>query len=104
MCFGGTTSQMVSEMPEIPAPPAPVGEPISAPQPKPSVVAPDITPTPDTAAVKPAVSAADSEMSRTGTGRLKKKAPADSTSALGTGLNYSGTASPRGMSLNIQKQ
>jgi len=104
MCFGGSTAVPEITVPEIPSPPAPVGEPISTPQPKPSVVAPDITPTPDTAAVKPAVSAADSEMSRTGTGRLKKKAPADSTNAAGTGLNYSGTASPRGMSLNIQKQ
>jgi len=104
MCFGGTTSQMVSEMPEIPAPPPIVGEPITTPVPQPDTTAANITPEAEQAAVKPAVAAAKGEKARTGTARLKKTEP--TTTGTNVGVNYkgSGSATPSGMSLNIQKQ
>lgn len=107
MCFGAPSVPEV-EVPEIPAAPPVLGEPIATPQAPPPNTAEAITPTPEAAKVTP-VPAVSAEKVKKGTGTLRKKEPkAEPTGAAPatTGVNYSGTASagPRGASLNIQKR
>ncbi len=109
MCFGAPSVPEV-EVPEIPAAPPVLGEPIATPQPPPPNTAEAITPTPEAAKVTP-VPAVSAEKVKKGTGTLRKKEPKAKAEPTGaapatTGVNYSGTASagPRGASLNIQKR
>tara|TARA_A200000159_G_scaffold70174_1_gene65167 strand:+ start:5449 stop:5772 length:324 start_codon:yes stop_codon:yes gene_type:complete len=107
MCFGSPSIPDV-EVPEIPAPPPVLGQPIATPVPPAPNTSAAITPTPEAAKVNP-VPAVSAKKVKKGTGTLRKEEPKTETTGAApatTGVNYSGTASagPRGASLNIQKR